>query len=174
MRLRIGALAVAAAAALALTACSSNSNKSPATTSATTSAATTSATSSSPTVTSTATGSAADAAYCAKVAQLGTEVGKLQSGLGSLSSGDTSSARQTLQQAAGFFTQLQDGAPAELQSPLSTLASALQQAQQAFSSQTPDTSKLASLLTSVAPAIGAFTQWSATHCATTGTGSSPS
>ena len=168
MRLRISALAVAAT--LALAACSSSGgssdNNSPTPTTTTTAAV------SSPSPTGTTAPAADVAAYCAKVAQLGTEMSKLQSGLGSLSTGDTATAKQTLQEASGFFTQLQQGAPVELQSSLTTLASALQQAEQAFTSSTPDTSKLGDLLTSVAPAIETFTQWSATNCTTTPTGTS--
>jgi hypothetical protein len=106
------------------------------------------------------------AAYCAKIAQIGTEVGKLQTDIPSaLTSGDTAAAKKTLGEASDYFKTLQDGAPEELKSSLTTLATALSQAQDAFTSATPDQSKLAALLTSAGPAIQTFTQWGATNCA---------
>jgi hypothetical protein len=166
MKLRIGAIVVAAAAALSLAACSSSGGGSGQTTSAsTTPTTTTTTTSAAPSDTATASsGSLANAAYCAKVAQVGQQVSKLQSGLSALGSGDTATAKQTLLAAAAYFATLKDGAPAELQSALTTLSTDLQQAEAQFNNGKPDPAKLAALLTGAAPAISTFTQWAAANC----------
>jgi hypothetical protein len=113
---------------------------------------------------SSGTGATGNSAYCAKVAQVGEQVSALQSGLGSLGTGDTAKAKATLLAAAAYFKTLQDGAPAELQTPLKTLADDLTQAEAEFNSPTPNAAKLATLLTGAAPSIAAFTQWAATNC----------
>jgi hypothetical protein len=168
MKLRIGVLAVAATAALSLAACSSSSsggsNQTTTTAGTTTSAAATTP-ASTPADTMSSSASGANAAYCAKVAQVSQQVSSLQGGLTALGTGDTAKAKAALLAAAAYFTTLKDGAPAELQTPLNTLSSDLQQAEAQFNSGTPDVAKLATLLTGAAPSIQAFTQWAATNCA---------
>jgi hypothetical protein len=164
MKLRIGVIAIAAAA-LSLTACSSSGGGSGQTTASTPPTSSTAATTPPSGTTSSSPATAGNAAYCAKVAQVGTEVAGLQSGLASLGTGDTAAAKAALLKAAAYFKTLQDGAPAELQSPLSNLSTSLTQAEAQFNSGKPDSAKLAALLTGAAPSIAAFTQWAATNCA---------